>query len=257
MLKQGTSLPDEPFIFVSYSSKDSDFVHPEIRRLEGQGYKVWYDKGELQPGRLWDIQISWAIKECACFIVFITQDAVDSAHVCDEIDQALQASKPFICIYLEKVEVLPSRFREQLRSIQALERYALRRFEYEEPLGRALLEYIQPVRPEQPEEAEPEKAPALLLPDTRLTTLPKLLFFMLLLLALSFLFLATITMIIPFLAAADPNDPKSIVLSDKSVGFMVGFFLIGIALIFGGGALAVKRIYLRREKWLNPTLTGR
>jgi hypothetical protein len=51
---------------------DSRFVHSGIVPLKRQSYRVWYDKGKLQPGRVWVEEIREAIKECACFIVLIT-----------------------------------------------------------------------------------------------------------------------------------------------------------------------------------------
>ncbi|MCA1565917.1 MAG: toll/interleukin-1 receptor domain-containing protein [Acidobacteria bacterium] len=234
------SRPTDSFIFVSYSNRDSDFVHSEIKRLEMQGYKIWYDKGKLQPGLAWDKEISKAIKACACFIVFITQDALDSPNVCIEIDQALEAGKPFICIYWEKVE-LPSRFQKPIRSIQALERYALRRIEYEEPLSRALSEYVECSPVEHTE--TPVETPVPPSPVIQTNILPKILFLSLILLVVLFVFLAVVATIAPHLASY-PGDP----LGNRLSGFLVSFVFIAIAFGLGGGALAVYRIYLKREK---------
>ena len=32
---------EEPYIFISYAHKDSDFVFPEIERLTADGFKIW------------------------------------------------------------------------------------------------------------------------------------------------------------------------------------------------------------------------
>jgi hypothetical protein len=237
-------IPDDPFVFVSYSSKDGDFVHPEIRRLEREGYRIWYDKGELQPGRFWNDEIRRAIKACACFMVFITQDALDSRNVCDELDQALEAGKPFICVYWEKVE-LPPRFQQPIRSIQALERYSLRRFEYEGPLSRALSEYVKRIefqsadKDDKPEEVPAPPPP----PDTPLTALPKIVFFILVLSSSFFFLFAAIMMVIPYFASTTPGDP----LNNRLAGFLTGLFFIGVALVVGVAAFAVQRVYLRRR----------
>src|SRR5262245_19080249 len=121
---------EDPYIFVSYSSKDARFVHPEIKRLQRQGYKIWYDQGDLQPARFWAGEIRQAIAACTCFIVFITEDSVISDHVCDEVDQALKANKPFIGIYWDNVE-LPSHLQKVVRTRQTLDRYSMHPSAYE------------------------------------------------------------------------------------------------------------------------------
>ena len=135
-------LPDGPFIFVSYANRDKRFVHVEIEHLERQGYRVWYDQGELQPGRFWDDEIRKAITACACFMVFITEDSVVSKHVCEEIDQALSENKPFIGVYVDNVE-LPARLQELVRKRQTLDRHSMQSA-YEGPLSTALSEYVRP-----------------------------------------------------------------------------------------------------------------
>lgn len=66
----------EPFIFVSYARGDRDFVYPEIERLKAEGYRIWYDKDEIQLGRSWSREIDEAIAACTCFLVFVTQPDV-------------------------------------------------------------------------------------------------------------------------------------------------------------------------------------
>lgn len=240
------SLPDGPFIFVSYSSKDSDFVWPEIRRLEREGYKVWYDKGELQPGRLWAEEIDRAIEKCACFIAFITHDSVESVNVCDEIDQALKAGKPFISIYWDKVE-LPRRFEKPMRSIQALERYSMRQpeLEYEVPLSRALSEYVEKTEPPPLENKVegPEKETVPPSAVTRPDALPKIFFFALVLAGVIFLFLAFVAALTPYFTSPVTGDP----LNSRLGGFLASLFFAVVALGLGGAAFAVHRVYLRRK----------
>ncbi|HEX8097906.1 MAG TPA: toll/interleukin-1 receptor domain-containing protein [Pyrinomonadaceae bacterium] len=224
------SLPDGPFIFVSYARVDSDFVHPEIERLEGQGYKIWYDKGEIEPGLFWDGVIREAVEACACFVVFITEDSIDSENVRKEIEQALSAGKPFISIHWDKVE-LPPRFQEQMRSRQALERYSLLKHEYEEPLSRALSPYRRPAF----------ETPAPLPEDTRPDALPKIVFFMLGLLATLFLLFAALLIVTPYFASTVPGDP----LNNRLAGWLSGALFAVIACGSGGAAFAVHRVYLR------------
>lgn len=228
------SLPEQPFIFVSYSSKDSDVVYPEIMRLVGRGYgyKVWYDKGgQLQPGLAWDNSIREALLACSCFIVFMTQDAINSENVRKEIDLALEVGKPFICVYLEKI-TLPLKYQEHIPTIQALERYAMHEDEYELPLKRALTAYIGPGWDNSPP-----------LPAPRLDMLPTIIFYALLALVAACLLLALTAVVTPHIPSKTVDGP----LGDPVMGVLAGVGFTIFAFILGGMALAVYGIYLRRR----------
>jgi hypothetical protein len=225
----------DSLIFVSYSNIDSHFVHPEIERLESQGYRIWYDKGDqLQPSQPWADDISRAIKECSCFIVFITQHAVESENVRIEIAQGLEARKPFICIYWEKVE-LPPEFREPIKKIQALERYSFssREHQYERPLDLALSKYVAKTGPRKGRGYLQQSGP----PATiiRYEWLPKLAVIGLLLLGVICIFLVAAGFVSPYLSKM-PGDPFGV----PWVGVLVGSLFLFMALALGGGALANK-----------------
>ena len=44
---------DEPYLFLSYSHKDSEKAGKIIRVLKKNGFRVWYDEG-ITPGAEWD-----------------------------------------------------------------------------------------------------------------------------------------------------------------------------------------------------------
>lgn len=253
METKNTPIPDAPFIFVSYSRKDSSFVLSEIKRLEeqDQGYKFWYDRKGLQPGQDWDDVIGKAIKACACFMVFVTEDSVVSPNVRDEIAKALQAGKPFIGVYWDDVK-LPPCLQEPVRRKQTLERHSMRRldFEYEEPLSKALSKYLKKSKdsgktgPPPVEKVEGHKeAPAAPPPVASSDVLPKILFFSLILLGLLFFLFAVVAFVTPYVSSARRDDP----LNSGLAGFLTGLFLTGIAFALEGGAFATHRIYLRRK----------
>ena len=233
-------IPDGPYIFVSYSNKDASFVHLEIKRLERQGYKIWFDKGELQPGRVWAEEIRQAIAACTCFIVFITEDSVVSNHVCDEIDQALTANKRFIGIYWDNVE-LPAGLQRLVRSRQTIDRYSMHQSSYEGPLRRALSEYITFTAPP----TEPDLRPVLSARGPSPDILPKVVFFSLLALVGLCFCLAVVVVITPnLLSAKSPDD----LLNNRLLGLFGGIMFTAIAFGLGGTAFAVFRVYLRKRK---------
>lgn len=233
----------DSFIFVSYSSIDSHFVHPEIERLESQGYRIWYDKGDqLQPSQAWADDISRAIKECSCFIVFVTQHAVESANVRIEIAEALEAGKPFICIYWEKVE-LPPEFREPIKKIQALERYSFssREHQYERPLDSALSKYVAKTEPRKGRgHLQPSRPPTIVRDEYEL--LPKLAVIGLLLVGVICVFLAAAGFLAPYLSPL-PGDPFGV----PWMGVLIGSLFLFMALALGGGALVVYLTYVRKK----------
>ena len=232
----------EPFVFISYARQDGYFVYPEINRLEREGYKIWYDKDKIRPSRLWSEEIRKAIEACSCLVVFLTHAAVRSVHVLEEIDQALSSGIPFVCIYWEKVE-LPPGFQERIQRIQTLERYALRRREYEEPLSKVLAEYVGKPKPFEEEKKYPD-APPEPPPDTPSGVPPKVIFFTLILVAVIFFFISIVVFTTPFFAAQSPTDP----LANRFGAFVTGSLFMVIAAGLAGTAFMVHRIYIRRKK---------
>jgi WD40 repeat protein len=122
----------EPFIFVSYSHKDSDEVFAEIAKLHQLGYRIWYDEG-IPPGSVWSKEIAETIKKCACFMVFISAHAIESEHVCDEINYALNRKRPFLAIHLAALE-LPSDLELRMNRLQAIVRWDLSEQDYHRKL---------------------------------------------------------------------------------------------------------------------------
>lgn len=239
------AVPEGPFIFISYSSKDANFVHAEIKRLEREGYKVWYDKGELQPARFWAEEIRKAISACTCFMVFITEDSVVSHNVCDEIDQALQANKPFIGIYWDDVE-LPAGLQTLVRSRQTLDRHSMHQAAYEEPLSRTLAEYI-PVKqipititPPQQSEAVPTLSAAVRAAES----FPKVACFGLALFGAVSLFLGVAFAVIPnIVSLKSPND----IINNRLAGLSIGIIFAVVGLALSGAAFVIFRVYLWRK----------
>src|SRR5689334_8461377 len=90
-----------PYAFVSYAHKDSTVVFAEIARLHTLGYRIWYDDG-IHPGSEWADEIAIALHGCACFIVFVTPNSVQSPNVRNEIHFALNHGKLFLAIHLEE-----------------------------------------------------------------------------------------------------------------------------------------------------------
>ena len=110
----------EPYIFVSYSHRNSARAAEIISRLNQAGFRVWYDEG-LIPGREWDDNIARIIMGCSYFIALLTREYLDSANCRDELSFARDKDKPLLLIYLDEV-ALPAGMELRLGRIYAIHR---------------------------------------------------------------------------------------------------------------------------------------
>jgi len=89
----------EPYIFVSYAHGDSELVLPEISRLHHAGYRIWYDEG-IPPGENFLEEIAKVLESADLVLVFISQHAVGSRYVKQEIHYAVKRDKKLLRVDL-------------------------------------------------------------------------------------------------------------------------------------------------------------
>lgn len=94
----------EPYIFVSYSHKDSARVLPALEALNADGFRVWYDSG-IEAGTEWPAYIEEHLIRSAVVLVFMSESAVESVNCRNEINFALAHHKDMLVIYLEETEL--------------------------------------------------------------------------------------------------------------------------------------------------------
>lgn len=97
---------DTPYIFISYSHRDSKRVLPAIEIMQQNGYRVWFDSG-IEAGTEWSNNIATHLRDCSAFIAFISSNSVLSENCLDEIAYAKSYRKPSLMIYLEEDVPLP------------------------------------------------------------------------------------------------------------------------------------------------------
>jgi adenylate cyclase len=119
---------NEPYIFVSYAHIDEVVVYPEIRWLQDQGCKVWYDEG-ISPGSRWSDEVASALNGARALVFFCTPLSSESEHCADEVSYALGESVPTIAVHLKQTE-LSAGLKLRLDSHQAILRYAMTDEEY-------------------------------------------------------------------------------------------------------------------------------
>ena len=89
-------------IFISYSHKDSDFVKKAIAELESQNYNIWYDEG-LEGGSAYNNEIAIQIKNCDCFIAFMSNNYAVSSYCTTELEYALKRKKEIFVAYIDNI----------------------------------------------------------------------------------------------------------------------------------------------------------
>lgn len=119
---------NEHYIFVSYAHLDKERVYPELKRFHNQGYPIWYDEG-IPPANEWPKEIEEKIIKSSLFVVFMSENAVESDDVRNEIYLAIYEKIPVITIYLEETE-LKSGLKLKLSSIQGILKYSISEEKY-------------------------------------------------------------------------------------------------------------------------------
>lgn len=127
----------DDYLFICFSHRDTQEVYSDINWLHESGINIWYDEG-VSAGHLWREDIANAIDQCALFVVFLSESAVESDNCRKEINYALEAKKPLLAIYLENVTLTPG-ISLAIGEIQGVLRYSDSPREYR----RKVLEYIK------------------------------------------------------------------------------------------------------------------
>ncbi len=119
---------NDNYIFVSYSHKDKKKVMTVIKKLQKDGYRVWYDDG-IEAGAEWPETVATHLMNCGLFLAFISKSYLESFNCKREIDFAVSKRKSFIAVMLENTELSPG-MEMQLASVQFLNRYQLKEDEF-------------------------------------------------------------------------------------------------------------------------------
>ena len=127
---------EEPYIFISYAHKDSDFVFPEIERLTADGFKIWYDEG-IEPSEEWSEEIGKAIVNCGVFLIFVSPRSAESVNCRNEVNLALNNNKKFLAVHIEETE-LPVGLQLRMGDLQAILQYNLSSNNYQLKLEQSL-----------------------------------------------------------------------------------------------------------------------
>ena len=109
----------QPYIFISYSHKDTAQVMTVVDDLEKRGYRVWYDGG-IEAGSEWPEYIAKHLRGCKCVIAFISQNYVNSTNCRRELVFAQNLDIPQLNVYFSDSVQLSDGLQLQLGLNQSL-----------------------------------------------------------------------------------------------------------------------------------------
>ena len=130
------AVTSKPHVFVSYAHADAELVLPEIRRLQDEGFALWFDEG-IRPGAAWRDELADAIEAAGALLLFVSPGANASMHCRQEVEFALEKSVPIIRVHLVGTE-LSAGLALALGGIQAILKHDLAESDYRTRLSTSL-----------------------------------------------------------------------------------------------------------------------
>lgn len=97
----------EPYLFVSYSHRDTNIVYPILDALYDKKYRIWYDES-CENGNDFREELRERIKNSEAVILFVSKSSMESPFCGMEIIVARENEKRLYPIYLDDVEIPPA-----------------------------------------------------------------------------------------------------------------------------------------------------
>ncbi len=97
----------EPYLFISYSHRDTAAVYPILDMLHDKKYRIWYDES-CETGNDFRDELRDKIERCDAVILFVSEASMASPFCGMEIIVARENAKRIYPIYLDSSEVPPA-----------------------------------------------------------------------------------------------------------------------------------------------------
>lgn len=97
----------EPYLFVSYSHRDTEKVYPILDGLHDRKYRIWYDES-CETGNDFRDELRIRIEKCEAVLLFVSEASMTSPFCGMEIIVARENNKRLYPIYLDNVDVPPA-----------------------------------------------------------------------------------------------------------------------------------------------------
>ncbi len=123
----------EPYLFISYSHRDTEKVYPILDALYDKKYRIWYDES-CENGNDFRDELRRKIEGCSAVVLFVSESSMASPFCGMEIIVARENGKRLYPIYLEDADVVPPAFKILLdnthhgtaENVEKLVRYMVR-----------------------------------------------------------------------------------------------------------------------------------
>ena len=93
------------YVFISYSSKNASHAEAMKRLLSRNGIETWMAPGDIPAGSKYAQVIARAVRDCACFLLLLSEDSQNSMWVAKEVERAISNKKTIIPVKIEELEV--------------------------------------------------------------------------------------------------------------------------------------------------------
>jgi hypothetical protein len=110
--------PQGQDIFISYSTKNLDFVQQLYQKLTSRGLSVWFDKQSIEGATQWRESIVTGIINSKVFLLVLSPESAASDNVRKEIDLAEHHKKKIFPLMWRDVNPLPPSIQYQLAGTQ-------------------------------------------------------------------------------------------------------------------------------------------
>lgn len=100
---------DEPYLFVSYSHRDTAKVYPILDALNDRKYRIWYDES-CENGNDFRDELRQRIEGCSAVVLFVSKSSMSSPFCGMEIIVARENGKRLYPIYLDDAASVPPAF---------------------------------------------------------------------------------------------------------------------------------------------------
>lgn len=90
---------NEPYLFVSYSHRDTAKVYPVLDMLSARKYRIWYDES-CETGNDFRVELREKIEGCSGVLLFVSEDSMNSPFCGMEIISAKENNKRIFPIYI-------------------------------------------------------------------------------------------------------------------------------------------------------------
>ncbi len=99
----------EPYLFVSYSHRDTAKVYPILDALYDKKYRIWYDES-CENGNDFRDELRRRIENCSAVVLFVSEASMTSPFCGMEIIVARENGKKLYPIFLEDATAVPPAF---------------------------------------------------------------------------------------------------------------------------------------------------